>query len=862
MNKVLLVAISGFILAISSSSVLSECLILSNEPSGSIIIDDVFRELGERYEYRYNLYWDRWQVDDLEDFDAVFVAVRSGYSDSDVVRTLFEYTEDGGNLVWMGGTSANNDWVEVFNDYVEGDYNEVSPGGFELVNDEHCLATDLPDEYDWNEYNSILWYEIDDETFETVAVNNDSIPTLGVVHIDTIGAFYFIGYGLYYYYYQINEEEFDILQQIVFNILHTIDFKLNGMVVNATTHQPVQNVYVDLFLQENDALVCHDSTDSMGFYECSEPLRLGFTYYAVYYKDSYVTRIIRDIELDLCEDIEENVWLIPFLECDIEALHFIPIGCWVDVTGIVTIPTNTIDTEHTSFYIQDDTQYGIHIYGDDPWDAEMYGELNRGDEVRIMGQLDEYQGVAEINNIYLWEVISNGNPIPEPFTMNTGTMSNMQEMEGTWAHIEGYLQNDPPEHGNYTVILDDGSGDCWVRIIESTGIDLLEWEREDWLMIDGVIGLYEGDVRITPALQQDITRTRIDVPVYPRASLEEYEDGNNFGCKVNLKWEHTAFGEIDVLRHDGGPPFAYAAWIDNTMAVRFSPGDYCRLISVKYYLQIDDPGMFNVEVYNWDTNNNSPGDIILTREDTLVPYHYCGWHEFLIADENLTFVNDFVVGFGSTDFDHRLALNYYSNERSWSYDSGEWSIFEGSYYIRAVVQYLDGEIEEIEPVNSGDSELDSWISYNVYRNGELIRDGIDETSCLDTLYQIGYDEYTITAVYHEGESDHSEPVQIFFICAEDEISQQSLPDEWAITSIYPNPFNAVTNITVAVPENGITKIEIFNLLGQSVVVLHEGIIQPGYHHLRWHTEEPSGIYFLRFTSESGWNSTHKLLLMK
>ncbi|MDP8208705.1 MAG: T9SS type A sorting domain-containing protein [Candidatus Electryonea clarkiae] len=611
MNKILLVAISGFLLAISANPALADYLILSTYSEGTIILDDVLDELEVEYDLRYSYYWEQWQIDDLDDFEAVFVSPSFGYSNTAIVRTLFEYAEDGGNLIWMGATSNDDDWVEVFNEYVQGEYNYVWPGGFELVDDTHRLAENLPDEYDWYMYAARLWYEIDDDEFETVTVNNDNIPTYGVKRVENAGEFFFIGYDPSSNYYNMDEDAFEILQQMVFNILqYERGSILYGVVTNATTRRPVEDVYIDLYDSDADSLISHDSTDDDGNYECSERIFSDMSYHAVYSKEMFVAETIENLEGTPNENIEQDINLIPFLRTDIEALHMIPLGTWVDVTGIVTIPTNTIDTEHTSFYIQDESQYGVHIYGDDPWDAEMYGELNRGDEVRIVGQLDEYEGITELNHIYLWEVISNGNPMPELLTFNTGTMSNMQEMEGSWAHIDGYLQNDPGEVGSYTLVVDDSSGGCNVRIFESTGIDLFEAEQGDWLMIDGVISLFENSVQIVPALQEDITGTPQYIPDFTRAA-------------------------VDLL-----------------------------------------------------------------------------------------------------------------------------------------------------------------------------------------------------------------------------------PTEWAITSVYPNPFNSAVNITVAVPEPGMVKTEIFDLLGRSVAIIQHETIQPGYHHLRWHAEGPSGIYFLRFTSESGWNSTHKLLLMK
>ncbi|MBL0061110.1 MAG: VCBS repeat-containing protein [bacterium] len=70
--------------------------------------------------------------------------------------------------------------------------------------------------------------------------------------------------------------------------------------------------------------------------------------------------------------------------------------------------------------------------------------------------------------------------------------------------------------------------------------------------------------------------------------------------------------------------------------------------------------------------------------------------------------------------------------------------------------------------------------------------------------------------------------------------EQAIPvvDQQVLVKSYPNPFNSNVTLETALPTRGLTKVEIFNTLGQRVATLHEGIAGPGMLALKW---QPSGL---------------------
>jgi len=94
-----------------------------------------------------------------------------------------------------------------------------------------------------------------------------------------------------------------------------------------------------------------------------------------------------------------------------------------------------------------------------------------------------------------------------------------------------------------------------------------------------------------------------------------------------------------------------------------------------------------------------------------------------------------------------------------------------------------------------------------------------------------------------------------------------IPTKFRLHQNYPNPFNPSTIITYDVPTAGSVKIEVFNILGQSVRTLVNTDQLPGNWKVEWNgtndsgTLVPSGVYFVRF-SASDVSLTGKMLLMK
>jgi hypothetical protein len=80
---------------------------------------------------------------------------------------------------------------------------------------------------------------------------------------------------------------------------------------------------------------------------------------------------------------------------------------------------------------------------------------------------------------------------------------------------------------------------------------------------------------------------------------------------------------------------------------------------------------------------------------------------------------------------------------------------------------------------------------------------------------------------------------------------------------YPNPFNPSTQMQIELPHSGYCRMRVFNLIGEEVAVLHDGILEAGKHSFAFEGSGlPSGVYTYRLETEGATLARSMLLLRK
>ncbi len=94
-----------------------------------------------------------------------------------------------------------------------------------------------------------------------------------------------------------------------------------------------------------------------------------------------------------------------------------------------------------------------------------------------------------------------------------------------------------------------------------------------------------------------------------------------------------------------------------------------------------------------------------------------------------------------------------------------------------------------------------------------------------------------------------------------------LPSQYSLEQNYPNPFNPTTNIVYSLVNNGSVKLEVYNIVGQKISTVVDGVQNAGTYTARWNGTDvtgrqvSSGIYFYRL-STGAFVATKKMMFMK
>ena len=94
-----------------------------------------------------------------------------------------------------------------------------------------------------------------------------------------------------------------------------------------------------------------------------------------------------------------------------------------------------------------------------------------------------------------------------------------------------------------------------------------------------------------------------------------------------------------------------------------------------------------------------------------------------------------------------------------------------------------------------------------------------------------------------------------------------IPSEFSLSQNYPNPFNMSTSIEYGLPEQCHVLITVYNILGQRVSTLIDGIEPAGLHQVEWNGTNSygntvaSGVYIYRIVASS-YVKSKKMILVK
>ena len=203
-----------------------------------------------------------------------------------------------------------------------------------------------------------------------------------------------------------------------------------------------------------------------------------------------------------------------------------------------------------------------------------------------------------------------------------------------------------------------------------------------------------------------------------------------------------------------------------------------------------------------------------------------------------------------------------------------------------LVWYYNGE-EWVHDNNRGNAVTQSTIYNNsndlsIYSNGDIAGiqlevDGeyIINNNFLPSGWDIHFSEYIILIYSLDGSHltenklfEYSGDLDVISNIIVDWYGGQTTsdhiesPSTYKLIEAYPNPFNPSTNIKFTLPEQSSVNISIYNIHGQLVEELYEGVLLPGVKEIQWNaSEQSSGIYFVKMVGNR-YKETQKITLIK
>jgi hypothetical protein len=195
---------------------------------------------------------------------------------------------------------------------------------------------------------------------------------------------------------------------------------------------------------------------------------------------------------------------------------------------------------------------------------------------------------------------------------------------------------------------------------------------------------------------------------------------------------------------------------------------------------------------------------------------------------------------------------------------------DGNLYFDSETNGLFGinvDLKVDQTISYGDPETPDGLMSAVNATDEQLKIGVASSEDITgrfltvpiTQYS-GGDELGITYYINNVRTEYKVDMTEAMTDIEEELSV--LPQQYELLQNYPNPFNPSTQIRYALPAASQVRLEVYNSVGQKVMVLVDGQQSAGRHQVSFDaTGLSSGVYLYKL-STPGFSQTKKMLLIK
>lgn len=540
---------------------------------------------------------------------------------------------------------------------------------------------------------------------------------------------------------------------------------------------------------------------------------------------------------------------------------------FVNATGIVTGKTNN------GFFLQSEAGAwnGVWVYG--PAQAAL---VTVGDNVTVLGYVDEYFELTEILGLRDMVINSSGNEIPAATWITTGELG--EAYEGVLISVlDAECTDDDLGFGEWQI--DDGSGPAVVD-------DLLfayDPTLGNRYTVTGIITFSFGAYKIEPRSAGDVVKTfgpealtsldhtpgDLAITVYNNGRIGDQPGlggrgiewkGQNGLWRSALVFGRESIGVVSGAAHQNSISFAdlvslnanfaggflsidvfdqvsYALISDDNSAnpyglpiIQFTSsrdGEETVIFSYGFINNtsetIDDlfAGLFidfDVDGATYTTNSGgySDGEYLVYVYDATSPYYYgvCALNGW--SGYNVTKTNlDDLTAFRQAAFGYITTPD--ADDADKNGDQRAW--------IGSKVNVYD-DSWNASPIAPGDT---GWVSFAIVAGDQLIDIRTNADNAFELARVAGFTP--LKTDINDGEN--------------------GIPTTYSLSQNYPNPFNPSTTIQYGLPFASQVKIKVYNLLGEVVDILVDTEKAAGYHKVNWNASNlASGVYFYTIEASS------------
>ena len=549
-------------------------------------------------------------------------------------------------------------------------------------------------------------------------------------------------------------------------------------------------------------------------------------------------------------------------------------GQVVTTSGIVT---HVHSVESPNFFLQDpngDTWSGIYVF-----DTSVVPSI--GDELEITATVNEYYSFTQLTDVTVATTISSGNTIsPATVTANVIGIACSESGEMYESMLVSYSNvtfESVDEYGNWTIT--DGTGTAMIDDYYFDG----DWptisEGDFFESVSGVVGYSYSEFKLYPRNENDFNtgsgESSVDV---------DYQSGwNMVGISMNV--ESTVYTDVYTEAVAGT---MYGFNETYTSETEFNPGD-------GYWLYFDSEGTQSITGQSintlvvplsagWNLISGPSESVNISNaidpDDIIVPGTLYGFNGTYVSTSDLQPGSGYWLNASSAGeviFSTSEVAAKETNSINSLVDASLLTINGLPLYFGIDISDEDLMMFSMPPLPPSNSLNGENRFFDVrFGNDRKILSGDSQvrvTGAEDNLslyWSIKTDEDwdlvdefgNKTSLKGTGETILDNFSNRFLLQ-----KRELIPETFTLCQNFPNPFNPVTSINYAIPEERFVTVSVYNVMGQKIVDLVNELNTAGYHYATWNSTDihgypvSSGVYIYTITA-GDYHAVKKMILMK